>query len=482
MKDANHIPSKRIKLDSNKGDISRSNVNEYTGWKVPSSNFEIETITQENDEKINAKQFFDSYVSQRKPVVLRSYVQDDLSKLIEWKKSNELLKKLAGTEQVMVEQRSATNDSFGRGNEVSLIFSEFLDLIEKGDSLHYLTTQDVECNADGQPDLMAPFMKSLSEHFPVRPKLMGNLIPQNINIWMGNSKNDGSSSGLHHDYHDNLYIVLRGKKKFRLYSPHDTEKMYTRGKLLKVHPNGRINYEGDETTAYGTDLKSDDAAKASRAKEYAEKLLIEAEKALLEGKPGAEKELEKAEEMLEEAMDALIDAEREDHHSDEEECDLFTPQERNPDEYLIDEDGFDCVDGNDSQDKCIEKKTDDQSKMAVRRLVDKTVKNPDNFSKISPHLLANTSQLLKEYPAILKATAAFCELEAGDILYLPASWFHEVTSFGEDKHLMEGNETVLGHLATNYWFHPPDNLHDFENPYSTDFWPNDYKVRLGKKN
>ena len=28
-----------------------------------------------------------------------------------------------------------------------------------------------------------------------------------------------SSSGLHHDFHDNLYILLRGRKRFHLWSP-----------------------------------------------------------------------------------------------------------------------------------------------------------------------------------------------------------------------------------------------------------------------
>ena len=33
---------------------------------------------------------------------------------------------------------------------------------------------------------------------------------------------------------------------------------------------------------------------------------------------------------------------------------------------------------------------------------------------------------------------------------MPCGWFHEVRSYGNSK---EG-----GHLALNYWFHPPDNL------------------------
>ena len=54
----------------------------------------------------------------------------------------------------------------------------------------------------------------------------------------------GSSSGLHHDYHDNLYCLLRGRKRFRLYPPAMARRLYTRGTIHKIHPSGRIVYEG----------------------------------------------------------------------------------------------------------------------------------------------------------------------------------------------------------------------------------------------
>ena len=85
-------------------------------------------------------------------------------------------------------------------------------------------------------------------------------------------------------------------------------------------------------------------------------------------------------------------------------------------------------------------------------------------------MLDDTAVLKESYPNFLDATAAYCTVQEGDILYLPASWFHEVTSYGGQKD---------GHLAMNYWFHPPDG-ESFEHPYSTDFWPNDYKDRFGK--
>ena len=58
-------------------------------------------------------------------------------------------------------------------------------------------------------------------------------------------------------------------------------------------------------------------------------------------------------------------------------------------------------------------------------------------------------------------------LTAGQMLFIPAGWFHEVRSTGGGR---------SGHLALNYWFHPPDGI-DFNKPYLSDFWPNDWRKR-----
>ena len=58
------------------------------------------------------------------------------------------------------------------------------------------------------------------------------------------------------------------------------------------------------------------------------------------------------------------------------------------------------------------------------------------------------------------------ELHAGESLFLPAGWFHEVTSL---------NDGGRAHLALNYWLQPPTNLQrgaaGFEQPYMSSFWP-----------
>ena len=426
-------PAKRSKLEvpsNNDSILPNTSTNYYNGWKVPVKGYIIPTI---NISDTTPETFYNTYIKQRRPVVLAGSLSD-VSNIEKWKDMTYLEEKVGAKQTIMVERRSTASDSFGKGDEIKMTFKKFLQLMKDGDDKHYLTTQDVEANEDGRPELMSPLMKALKDDFPLRPALMGNLVPQNINMWAGNNK-DGASSGLHHDYHDNLYIVVKGRKKFRLYSPKDTEKMYTRGELLKVHPNGRINYKGDETTAYGADLHSDAAAITARQKEFAEIMLEEAEKAVEEGTPGANEQVERAEELLEMAMDAVLEAEMADNDEDDEDMgNLHTEQ------YVF-------GDG--------------------KRLVDKTVKNPNNFSKVEVHLLNDERKLKESYPDMLDANVAVCNVEAGNILYLPASWFHEVTSYG----------IVDGHLAVNYWLHPPDG-DNFDTPYSTDFWPQDYKDRL----
>jgi hypothetical protein len=505
---------------------------------IPTIRIGDSNADDDDGNEITPESFYSEYIRQRKPVVLRVHqndegsnnnnnngsgrsgsrskfpsIIDDLSKLNKWKDVQYLKSQIDSKVKVMVEQRSSgtstlcsdntssnnnndaattttsktteelatkaeetTTTTFGNGNEISITFHNFLNILQSGSTNHYLTTQDVQCNADGRPELMSEFMKCLKHDITLQPMIMGGLILQNVNLWMGNTapaaadcgdggsgsgsggssddnaataaasdstKGDatyhdnnnnkgkgtsnnhmakGISSGLHHDYHDNLYIVLKGTKRFRLYSPHDTERMYTRGKLLKVHPNGRINYVGEETTAYGSDIKSDLAAKASRRKERAEQLLMEAERAVEMGKVGAEQLLEEAELELENAMDDILDAEMDDDDDDDDDADNDCNGDGKGGGVIIE--SF----GNEKQ----------------QRLVDKTVKDPNNFSHIKPHMLDDTTLLNERYPNFLDATSAYCTVEEGDILYLPASWFHEVTSYSSDSNV-EGKTTEDGH-------------------------------------
>ena len=75
---------------------------------------------------------------------------------------------------------------------------------------------------------------------------------------------------------------------------------------------------------------------------------------------------------------------------------------------------------------------------------------------------------LSEFPRFARAHASArvqTEVRAGEVLYLPAGWFHEVTSTGDGE--------TNRHMALNYWFHPPApggedaSTYAFETPYGS---------------
>lgn len=497
-------PKKRQRAQGKGEDESK---NEYIGFVVPVHNYKIPEIrlSDEIDDDLTSSsdanrmtpiRFYQEYIRLRKPVIIKGFLKtfgqistDSAPMNSMFKIASELikikeldyLKSQVGEEKVKVEKRSSQTDSFGRGTEIEMTFEQFIHVMEQTENseMYYLTTQDVDCTPDGRPHLLSPFMRKIfqkkssttinkddskTEHdgitLPLQPELMGNLIPQNINLWLGKSL-CGASSGLHHDYHDNLYMVLRGKKEFRIYSPDDIENMYPRGLVhgpYHVHTNGRINYFSDPTTAYGADLQSDKAAEAEKMKTEAERLLKAAEEDLEAGIIGAQERLELAESMLEEAMDAMIDVEMDGEADGKEASWIFGTED---DEY--EEDAGEDDDGNDDSNESDDFDGDDEDGKVT--FVDKTVKNPDNFSQMDSQILNDQKELKSKYPKFLNAKAAFCHVEEGDMLYLPASWFHEVTSMGGL------------HMAINYWFHPPDAPNNFEKPYTSDFWTNDFKLR-----
>lgn len=438
-------------------------VNEYSGFEIPAADYSIERIDVGD---VTPEQFFRDYVATRKPVVLSGFLTDsEFTAPAKW--TNEYLDRVAGDETLAVERRGDTSEKFGRGIEVQMKFRELLALLAGGDELHYLTTQDVEAEADGRPEVMAPFVACLQQDFPLRPALLGHLVPQNINIWMGNNRH-GSSTGLHHDYHDNLYILLRGRKRFRLYSPADTDAMYTRGQLTRVHANGRINYEGEETTAYGADPFAEAAALAAIEKENAERELELAELAAERGEEGAAERVAKAEERLDAAMLAVLRAD-----NDEVADDADEPENEEAFHFEEEDEGDDFSEEDDPEELDELALDPEEVDVANRKKVDQTIKDPVSFSRIDTTKLANPEskeELFREFPRFRGAKVAFCELEVGDMLFLPASWFHEVESFGSEN----------GHLALNYWYHPPDCFESFEKPYSSPFWPRDWEMRFAK--
>ncbi len=99
---------------------------------------------------------------------------------------------------------------------------------------------------------------ALINDFPAQPNLMGGLVLQQCNLWLGAAAG-GKSSGLHHDFHDNLYVLLSGRKRFLLFPPSAHEYLHVRGELDVIHPNGLIVYKDPEDDSDADGLEGDDS-------------------------------------------------------------------------------------------------------------------------------------------------------------------------------------------------------------------------------
>ena len=183
---------------------------------------------------IDPKDFFSSFVTPRIPVKLVTQPTQDtdcvagktnldyLIKDLRRRWTNRYLREIAGDELLKVEVRSksaavegaASSSSaaqFGLGQEVQMTFGAFISSVDGCAEDHYLTTQDLHYDDEERPHIVSPPLnRQLMHDVAYRPALLGHLVVQNINMWFGCSSLP-SSSGLHHDFHDNLYLLLRGE-------------------------------------------------------------------------------------------------------------------------------------------------------------------------------------------------------------------------------------------------------------------------------
>jgi len=400
-----------------------------------------DTFVHNVEKGATPEHFWTEFVSKRLPAKFDSMIEDTEWKGQKW--SNAYLRAKC-KETVRVEMREQGVRGFGRGNETTMAFSEFIRRLEDdGDFQYYLTTQELTHDEEGRPSLTSAPVQQLEGDFPWRPKIMGNLVLQNANLWFGSSSVP-TSSGLHHDFHDNLYILLRGRKTITLYAPTDCARMYTHGTVRLVYPNGRINYEGEPVTnADGSHASAEEMIAASRRLEG---LGMELEQDIGKEKNGSRTRTEsEIEAEIQREMELILDAEMGGEHDDE---------------------GKDDDDDDDDDDEEEgEERSSDTATTTTAISATSTSKQPPNFSRVDTSL--SVGEIHQEFPRFPDKPYAIVELTAGQMLYLPAGWFHEVHSSGG------GSE---GHMAFNYWFHPPDG-DSFDQPYTSNFWRRDWEAR-----
>lgn len=235
----------------------------YEGWQPNPSRPRIVKV----DNTISKEDMWTHFISKRRPVVIDGLLQDPDFKANKWT-NLDYLRATAGEVPVKIEPVHPSAGHFGTSVKRKKVkFAEFLDILDDTDSAGkwYLTTQYVEEgeqdqspqpstsangsdsdseDSDYEPELdnvlPAP-TNALSNDFPAKPEIFGNLVLQQCNLWLGNSK-QGKSSGLHHDFHDNLYILLSGYKRFLLFPPSAHRYLHPRGFVDRVYQNGLIVY------------------------------------------------------------------------------------------------------------------------------------------------------------------------------------------------------------------------------------------------
>lgn len=251
------------------------------------------------------------------------------------------------------------------------------------------------------------------------------LVPYQYNIWWGRAGPGptptcaaaATKTPLHHDYHDNFYYLAQGRKKFFLFPPWTGAKVIptegASGAKPIVHANGLIVYDASRRKRGGPPpIRSDGAlAEAVRAWEN----------------NGREHNLKSSLPAASGKDHFFSSAAEQDSSSEEdrilEECLASAKRQRSPRTPNVD------------------------TKSSTSRRAQEpaaAAELPDHFSRFSAEELLQM-RLSPESSRILQKETFVVDLVPGDLLYLPASWFHEVHSTAAGGH----------HLALNAWFHPP---------------------------
>ncbi|KDQ53150.1 hypothetical protein JAAARDRAFT_39516 [Jaapia argillacea MUCL 33604] len=485
----------------------------YQGWEPSKPNTPLDRIPP----SISPSEFLKTYILPRKPCIFTSHLTDPSFHASRKWTDFAYLEAVAGHENVKVESLDPKSKAFGSAlPRTEMTFGEFLKKMmeEKADVEEmYLTTQYEEQNASEDsstlepPFLCSPPCNSLTADLPLRPRLLHSLVPHQINLWLGRTfpppkrpeseSATSRSSGLHHDHHDNLYILLSGHKRFIIFPPSAHPHLHFHGTedLQNIHPNGVISYEGMgdmggdalcERDRWGWEVKR--LERKVHELKRAKKDVVQ--KARLKGKwkgrakNQASRDLRIAEDELAEAEDRLLDAIGEEGSLGGEVDDFDALGDLlDVDDPDLDDMDAGSIDDHGSMVSASSKASTSRDRKKPRS----QGTEPPSFSRIPASYLHHKLGLLPKFHPIPTLPEDISEgdvdipslnpivvhLEPGEMLYLPASWIHEVSSSSSSfssKTSSSGSSSSAPkskrsrgtkpdvHMALNYWFYPPDRL------------------------
>ena len=384
----------------------------------------VPAIDRLGDDNLDASSFFQNYVAKRKPCILQNKAGSTSWSCLE------KLKDILGDCPVQVEQRPDDRQNFGQSRSskfmTDMSFAEFVRQDPAKRHQFYLSTQEETIDDKHYSCLTQRLVQQ--KYIPAHLPLAGHLRLQSCHIWMGATQ--GSCSGLHHDFHDNFYCLQAGRKKLYLYPPTAPIPVY--GTRQTIHPNGLISYTAKPTRADGVPLAELEKSSVS---------LLQTRKRS-DSDDDDDDDSDEEEIVIGKGFDYQSDGEDDEIDSTRDDFDVLEAE----DDYG-EEDDNDKLDIDDEEDG-------DQKPAAI----------PNKLDHFSPVDL-NSPTLYADFPAMKETEPVVVELHKGEILYLPASWFHCVWSYADTDEF---------HTAVNYWYHPPDQLDSFVKPYKHNFWVDDY--------
>ncbi|KAJ8609377.1 hypothetical protein MRB53_039142 [Persea americana] len=267
----------------------------------------------------------------------------------------------------------------------------------------------------------AAFLKTfrIRKAFPKCPSFV-SLVPAKINLWLGASKT-GTSSGYTMIFmiiYTSCFPVARHSVSFPLH-----------GRIVRScrFENDRMRFSRTALISYGN-LCADGMKTPTKAQ-----IRVSIRERALEMARTLDSNVEEAEARYEAAMDYLLDSTLE--NQDEEEDGSFDEDTEN---ITGDESSESDEEPSSLETPSKTAKTPDLSPR-TEYCVTHAEDEPPSFSNLSSD---EVKDMLNE-----QTNGQEFVLEAGQMLYLPASYLHEVIS-------MSGAHDF--HMAVNYWFYPPD--------------------------
>ena len=173
-----------VEVDSSKQTSGVTVTNEYSGFEPPVG---VWQLTDRISPDTTPEKFFNDYVMKRRPAVFSGSLTDE-----QWKGRSQwtlpYLFRKAGATTVTVEDRPVVADGTPAvvSTFLEMHYREFVSSLIAGETRYQLTVGDVQCSMSDLRDrsgylstVLQP-LHSLAEEFPLRPVILGNLIPHQV--------------------------------------------------------------------------------------------------------------------------------------------------------------------------------------------------------------------------------------------------------------------------------------------------------------